>query len=266
MKKESLQNLRKQIGVAYLGGTQHSPKMRYSYNKGTETYCLYLAPADMSGRNVCPNNVYCKAFCLNGSGHNRLEILANGVNSMINKARIRKTNCFFDNHELFMKTLVLEIEKAQRHAAKNGLEFAIRLNGTSDLSPEQFRINGINILEMFPTVQFYDYTKVPSRFDLIKKYPNYDLTFSFNGYNWSTCEQFLKMGGKVAVVFEKELPKKFHGYNVIDANDYDMRFLDPKGTIMGLHYHRTANDYVNGKFVRPNSKFIVTSDDINCEF
>lgn len=267
MVKESLSSLRKQIGISYLGETKQSAKMMYSYENGTETYCLYLAPADMSGRNVCPNNIYCKAFCLNGAGRNKVDIFAHGKEeSIINKARIKKTNCFFDNHELFMKTLILEIEKAKSHAEKNGLNFAIRLNGTSDLSPEQFMFNGNNILELFPTVQFYDYTKVPSRFDLIKKYPNYDLTFSFNGYNWSTCEQFLKMGGKVAVVFENDLPKTFHGYNVIDANGYDMRFLDPKGTIMGLHYHRTANDYINGKFVRPNSKFIVTSDDVNCEF
>ena len=74
------------------------------------------------------------------------------------------------------------------------------------------------------------------------------------------------MGGKVAVVFEKELPKTFCGYEIIDANGYDMRYLDKCGTIMGLHYHPTANDYVNGKYVRPNSKFIVNSDDARCVF
>lgn len=267
MVKETLSQLRKQIGVSYLGGTKQSAKMQYSYNNGTETYCLYLAPADMSGRNVCPNNIHCKALCLNGSGRNKVDIFSHGVeHSKINMARIKKTNCFFDNHELFMKTLISEIKKAQKHAFDNGLEFAVRLNGTSDLSPEQFIYEGKNILEIFPNVQFYDYTKVPSRFNLMNKYPNYDLTFSFNGYNWETCKRFLEMGGKVAVVFEKELPKTFHGYNVIDANGYDMRFLDPVQTIMGLHYHPTANDYVNGKYVRPNSRFIVLHDDPNCGY
>lgn len=264
---ESLTSLRKKIGVSYLGGTKHSAKMKYSYNNGTETYCLYLAPADMSGRNVCPNNKFCKAFCLNNAGHNKADILSHGMaKSKINLSRIKKTNCFFDNHDLFMQTLIAEIEKARQHAIKNNLEFAIRLNGTSDLSPEQFVYEGKNILEIFHDVQFYDYTKVPSRLDLIKKYPNYDLTLSYNGYNWNTCERFLRMGGKVAVVFEADLPKTFHGFKVIDANGYDMRFLDPAGTIMGLHYHPTANDYVNGKFVKPNSKFIVDRFDMNCEY
>ena len=144
--------------------------------------------------------------------------------------------------------------------------FSVRLNGTSDLSPEDFVYLGKNILEWFPDVQFYDYTKVHTRFNLIEKYPNYDLTYSYNGYNWNACEHFLRMGGKVAVVFEKELPKTFCGYEIIDANGYDMRYLDKGGTIMGLHYHPTANDYVNGKYVRPNSKFIVNSDDARCVF
>ena len=263
----SLSSLRKKIGVSYLGGTKHSAKMRYSYNNGTETYCLYLAPADMSGHNVCPNSKYCKALCLNNAGHNKADILSRGMEkSKINISRIKKTHCFFDNRELFMQTLIAEIEKARLHAIKNNLEFAVRLNGTSDLSLEQFVYNGKNILEIFQDVQFYDYTKVPSRINLINKYPNYDLTLSYNGYNWNACENFLRMGGKVAVVFENELPKTFHGFNVIDANGYDMRFLDPASTIMGLHYHPTANDYVNGKFVKPNSKFIVEASDIACEY
>jgi hypothetical protein len=116
-------------------------------------------------------------------------------------------------------------------------------------------------------VQFYDYTKVPTRFPLMEKYKNYDLTFSYNGYNWNTCDKFLKQGGKVAVVFDGELPISFHGYNIIDANGYDMRYLDPASTIMGLHYHYTANDYVNGKKVKPTTKFVVDPEtNIHCKF
>lgn len=264
---ESLAQLRKEIGVSYLGGTKHSAKMRYSYNSGTETYCLYLAPADMSGINVCPNSEHCKPFCLNNAGHNKADILAHGMEkSKINISRIKKTLAFFKNRETFMKTLILEIQKAKLHAEKNNLEFAVRLNGTSDLSLEAFKFNGKNILQIFDDVQFYDYTKVFSHTRLMTKYDNYDLTLSYNGYNWNECEIFLRNQGKVAVVFENNLPKTFHGYKVIDANGYDMRFLDPKGTIMGLHYHPTGNDYVNGKFVLPNSKFIVKSTDENCIF
>jgi hypothetical protein len=212
----------------------------------------------MSGYNVCPNSKFCKENCLNAAGHNKADILAHGNElSKINQARVKKTKLFFENKDLFMRLLIAEITSAKRNAEKNNRGFAVRLNGTSDISPEDFVYEGKNILEWFPDVQFYDYTKVPTRFPLIEKYPNYDITFSYNGFNWNTCEKFLKMGGKVAVVFHDTLPKSFHSYNIIDANGYDMRYLDPAGTIMGLHYHPTGNDYVNGKYVKPNTKFVV---------
>jgi hypothetical protein len=146
------------------------------------------------------------------------------------------------------------------------MEFSVRLNGTSDLSPEDFVLDGKNILEIFSDVQFYDYTKMPQRMSLAKKYPNYDVTLSFNGYNSNICKSYLDNGGKVAVVFLGKMPKKFMGYPVHDANDYDMRYLDPSFHIMGLHYHRTGTDYVNGKFVEPTTKFVVKENDPRCEW
>ena len=259
MQKVSYKSLLKQVGVSYIGNTKQSAKMQYSYNSGTETYCIYLAPADMSGHNVCPNSKYCKQFCLNGSGHNKIDILTNGFEgSHINRARIRKTKFFYDNRSKFMDIIIREIKRAKNHAEKNGMDFAVRLNGTSDLSPEIFKYNGQNILEIFPDVQFYDYTKVSSRLRLNEKYDNYDLTLSYNGHNWDECKEYLKRGGKVAMVFGKDLPTEYKGFEVIDANGYDMRYLDPQGTIMGLHYHPVASDYVNGKFVMPTTEFIVT--------
>ena len=266
MEKFIYKNALKEIGVTYVGATKQSAKMNYSYNNGTETYCIYLAPSTMSGRNVCPNSEHCKEFCLNGSGRNKSDILLRGEkHSNINVSRIKKTDAFYKQRDLFMQTIIHEINTAMKRAEKNGMEFSVRLNGTSDLSPLVFKYQGKNILEWFPNVQFYDYTKVPSRYKLLSKYKNYDLTFSFDGHNWDKCEEILNQGGKVAVIFENEkLPTAYKGYNVIDANGYDMRYLDPKGTIMGLHYHRTANDYKSGKYVKPVSKAIITIDDENC--
>jgi hypothetical protein len=164
-----------------------------------------------------------------------------------------------------MEILIHEIESKRARAKRLGYGFSVRLNGTSDLSPILFKdpISGKNILEIFSDVQFYDYTKNPNRVKLMQKYPNYDITFSYDGYNWEDCEKFLNEGGKVAVVFysDKEtLPKSFRGWNVVDANGYDMRYLDPKRSIMGLHYHKTANDYKSGKFVKPNTPFVIDLD------
>ncbi len=269
IRRISLSRGLKEIGVHYLGNVSHSMKTRLSAENGTLTYCIYLAPADMSGYNVCPMSIHCRKFCLQGSGYNKLATMSHGVKlSKINISRIKKTKAFFENRQVFMDVLIQEIEKYRRKAVAQGMNFAVRLNGTSDLSPMMFRDDrtDMNILELFPDVQFYDYTKVPARINLLSRYPNYDLTFSYDGHNWDVAEKFLKIGGKVAVVFRnpKELPVSFRGFPVCDGNAYDMRFLDPKSHVVGLHFHVTANNYklVDGKrvFVEPNSDFVVPNN------
>ena len=263
--ENSMTQLRKQMGVSYLGNTTQSAKMQYSYNNGTATYCVYLAPANMADpkRSVCPVSATCRDFCLNGSGRNKGDVIAHGIeHSTINKSRIKKTNFWWDKRDVFMELLILEILRNKLIAESKGMAFSVRLNGTSDLNPEDFIYKGYNILELFPDVQFYDYTKVPSRFYLIDKYPNYDLTFSFNGYNWKQCEAFLNRGGKVAVVFDCNLPTTYKGWNVVSGNEYDMRYLDPNQSIIGLHYHRTANDYKRGTYNRTKTPFIIDADDL----
>lgn len=266
----------KNLGISYLGKVGQSMKMRLSVENGTHTYCLYLAPATMSGYNVCPKSEHCKAFCLNGSGQNKCDELARGVEgSLINKSRIKKTKLFYEDRAKFMRLLIHEIEREKAKAERLGMGFSIRLNGTSDLSPLAFKDpeSGKNILELFPDVQFYDYTKVYNRIKLMEQYPNYDLTFSYDGYNWDECEKFLQNGGKVAVVFfDPKMPKYFGGYPVVDANQYDMRYLDPKQSIMGLHYHVTANDYYidetdgKRKYRVPDTPFVVKVNDERCEW
>ena len=244
----------KAAGFNYLGGLKKSAKMMKSYTHNVATYCVYLAPANMAGRtkkgtriNVCPMSQHCKELCLNSAGHNKADILSNGKEnvreSLINISRIKKTKLFYNDRDTYMDILIHEINRDRSYAERHGMEFSVRLNGTSDLSPESMKKDGKNILEIFPDVQFYDYTKVYNRTKLMKFYPNYDITFSYDGYNWDQCEQFLNDGGKVAVVFDSEtMPKYYKGYKVIDANGYDMRYLDPKGCIMGLEFHPIAKD------------------------
>lgn len=255
----------KEIGISYLSGVKKSAKMNYSFNNGWVTSSIYLAPANLSSYEVCPNSEHCREFCLNGAGHNKSDIIARGAeHSHINQSRIKKTKLFFENRELFMRILCYEIKAAKRYAEKLGMGFCVRLNCTSDLSPLAFRLNGVNILELFPDIQFYDYTKVPNRMALPKKYANYDLTFSFDGWNWETCEEYLKQGGRVAVVFENGLPTTYKGYKVTDANGSDTRFLEGGGEISGLHYHRVGANYKNGKYQRPDTPFIIKEEDENC--
>ena len=258
--------VKKAVGVSYFGAVAGSHKIELSReNSNTLTYCLYLAPWNMSGRNVCPAGVHCHEFCLNGSGQNKADELAHGrEHSKINQSRIKKTRLFYENRPVFVRALIHEIEKARKRAAALRMSFSVRLNGTSDLSPELFvdPETGLNLLQLFPNIQFYDYTKVPGRVKLLHKYSNYDITFSFDGYNWQQCENFLNAGGRVAVVFYGDkLPDYYKGFPVIDGNNTDTRYNEPGGVIVGLTYHVTANDYkvINGRrvFVVPESNFVV---------
>lgn len=261
----------KQMGVSYLGFVGQSMKLELSVRKGTMTYGVYLAPANMSGYEVCPNSEYCREFCLNGSGHNKVDILS-GKNR-IQQTRIKKTRFLFEHRQAFVQILCHEIRKWQRIAEQKGMEFSVRFNCTSDISP-LFLVDEDshkNILDIFPDVQFYDYTKVKGRFRICKTYGNYDLTYSYNGHNEDDCREVLEQGGKVAVVFiGKKLPKTFMGYPVEDGNLDDIRYKNSPSSVIGLHYHPTANDYkmVNGErvFVEPDTPFVVKEDDSRCEW
>lgn len=160
---------------------------------------------------------------------------------------------FFEEREFFVRWVFEEIKLAEKRAKKIGYHFSVRLNNTSDISPESFYIdnNGtkINILQYFPHITFYDYTKVSKRVELIKKYPNYDITFSYSGVNMVECMNMLSQQIRVAMVF-KNVPKKYLGYNVISGDDYDMRYRDGKNVIVGLKYKNVRKKLpINTKFV-----------------
>lgn len=244
---------KRETGINYLGSVNLTTKHAKAYKYDELTYSLYLAPAKMSGYEVCPmRNKECTALCLNESGMNRMNM--NG--DMINNSRILKTKLFFENREYFMNWMVDEIKSAKLKAEKLGYRFSIRLNNTSDISPESFHmdVNGErkNILQLFSDVMFYDYTKVPKRKELVSKYENYDLTFSFSGDNFTECLNMLDNGVRVAVVFKNKLPETFWGRKVIDGDLYDMRYKDEKDVIIGLKYKVTRK--------RPDkeSRFVVS--------
>jgi len=259
LKFTTISSAKKQTGLSYLGSVASSSKIAKGLKYNEMTYILYLAPASQSGYNVCPMSTEeCRTACLTESGHNRIDVKKNAIN----KARIAKTKLFFEQREFFMGWLVTEIEKAKYQAESKGYKFSVRLNGTSDIEPTRFQHNGKVLFELFDDVMFYDYTKVAKRFGLLQFYPNYDLTYSFSGHNMFQCLDLLNKGnGRVAMVFEgKQLPKSFMGYRVIDGDEYDMRYLDEQGVIVGLKFKKVRNkiDTANNAFIIPmDSKFSV---------
>ena len=164
--------------------------------------------------------------------------------NMIQKARIRKTVEFFSNRDQFMKDLYQDIRKAIKFADKQGLTPVFRLNGTSDLSWEKYTVGNtdMNLFQLFPTVQFYDYTKVLGR--KVKQYPNYHLTFSRAENNDADVGMALAEGMNVTAVYD-EIPA-----GMFSADETDLRFLDPRVGIIGLKAKGPAKKDYSGFVIR----------------
>jgi hypothetical protein len=209
-----------------------NPKIQKGTKLGYLSFILHLAPSDVSGYNTCPKaTAGCKAACLNTAGRGGMFKRGETTNT-IQKARIRKTRYFFTDRDAFMMDLVNDIERAINFAHKKGLRPVFRLNGTSDLSWEKYEVvPGYNIFQAFPGVQFYDYTKVLGR--KVKHIPNYHLTFSKADGNDADVAKALEQGMNVTVVFDK-IPETYMGKPVFNADETDLRFLDPQGVILGL--------------------------------
>lgn len=250
MEYKSISQAKKQTGLSYIGMVNNSTKHEKAYQFNEMVYTIYLSPANKSGYEVCPMRTKeCTLLCLDESGRNRMDSKLN----RINESRIKKTKLFFEDREFFVRWVIDEIKQGIKKAKDLGYEFSVRLNNTSDISPELFYINdnGVkkNLLQIFPDIQFYDYTKVRNRFKLLDKYPNYDLTFSYSGENMEDCIDVLSDGDRVAMVF-KNVPETFLGYRVVDGDKYDMRYRDDKDVIIGLKFKKVRNKLdQNYKFV-----------------
>ena len=214
-----------------------NPKIQKGTKLGYLSFILHLAPSDLSGRNTCPKATPgCIAACLNTAGRGGMFKKGENTN-VIQKARIRKTVMYFEQRDEFLSSLEADIRKAIRFAERKGLIPVFRLNGTSDLSVEKW-----GIIEKFPTVQFYDYTKVLGR--KVAHLPNYHLTFSKADGNDADVAEALMQGMSVVAVYDK-IPN-----GVPSADETDLRFLDPKGTMLGLKAKGRAKKDYSGFVIR----------------
>ena len=227
-----------------------NPKIQKGTKLGYLSFILHLAPSDLSGKNTCPKaTAGCAAACLNTAGRGGMFKKGETTN-MIQKARIRKTVEFFFDRDQFMLDLAYDIQKAVAFAKKQGLTPVIRLNGTSDLAWEKYEVPVFctkNIFELFPDVQFYDYTKVLGR--KVVDIKNYHLTFSKADGNDADVAEAIAQGYNIAAVFD-EMPETYMDLPVINADETDLRFLDPKGCIAGLKAKGRAKKDLSGFVIR----------------
>lgn len=210
---------------------------------GFLTAICYLVPDEK----LCPfaQMAGCFEGCLKSAGR--------GAFNSTQRARAAKTAFFRENQRAFMLSMAADIWALQRRAEKLGLTPLVRPNGTSDIPFENIQIDGKTIFQMFADVQFYDYTKHPSRNLAFKTAGNYDLTYSFS----AITPKPISIKGlsnpankRTAVVFQKQsdIPPEFRGWPVVDGDDTDVRHIEPQHVVVAL--------YAKGKARRDTGGFV----------
>ena len=223
-----------------LGSSTYKMEKSQKYKYLSEI--LHLAPANIGGVNICPNaSPECIKLCLNTSGRGQM--------TSVQKSRLNKKFYFLADRLKFLNHLDREIKLSYARARRKGFKYTVRLNGTSDLPFERYKLeNGLNLMDNNPQVQFIDYTKVTNRLDKKNKIPkNYSLTYSQAENNLKDVKQVLKTKYNIATVFRKKLPKKWLGRKVINGDISDLRHLeDGKKIIVGLIAKGRAIKNFNG--------------------
>jgi hypothetical protein len=211
------------------------------------TAIKYMAPHTIASSkyNFCTgSSPNCRSKCLFFSGMGKF--------TNVKQARINRSLLFIEQRDVFKAQLLRELTNFTKRCIKADKIPVVRLNGTTDIIYERVMPE---IFTLFPTIQFYDYTKVASR--ITNKLPsNYHLTFSMHEENLDKCKLIIKNSStNVAVVFSPEfveLPSTFLGRQVIDGTKHDLRFIDPDNVIVGL--------IANGKAKNDESGFVITKD------
>lgn len=243
--KNPYKSILKSLGLPYktiLG--ESSAKTVKGQSIGYLTGIVYLVPDD----NLCPLAKLAGCFegCLKSSGR--------GAFNSVQLARQSKTDFFYQNQKAFLLSLCADIWTLQNRAKNLSLIPLVRPNGTSDIPFENLPvIDDKNIFQLFPDVQFYDYTKHPSRNLEGKTFGNYDLTYSFSAITpkpISIKGLTNKHNSRVAVVFQKQsdIPDSFRSWPVVDGDNTDVRHIEPKGVVVAL--------YAKGKAKRENNGFV----------
>lgn len=241
--KNPYKTILKSLGLPYktiLG--ESSAKTIKGQSIGYLTGIVYLVPDEV----ICP--LAKLAGCFNGC----LKSAGRGAFNSVQLARQSKTDFYYQNQKAFLLSLCADIWTLQNRAVNLGLTPLIRPNGTSDIPYENLPvIDGKTIFQLFPTVQFYDYTKHPSRNLDGKTCGNYDLTYSFSAITpkpISIKGLTNKHNSRVAVVFQKQsdIPSTFRSWDVVDGDNTDVRHIEPKNVVVALYAKGKAKKEDNG--------------------
>ena len=166
----------------------------------------------------------------------------NDTNS-VRASRVAKAKLFMSDRAAFMAEMVASIHRAETTARNKGLKLCVRLNGATDIGWEGVRLPvqlagnpQHTIFDLFPNLQFVDYTKNVKRAlmhaaGMLPK--NYHLTFSRSENDEADCVRVREAGGNVAVVSSRAMPETYLGHVVINGDAHDLRHLDNRTAARG---------------------------------
>ena len=251
---ELLDKLYKDKPLTLLTSGESNSKLKKGITEKMSVSIMHLLPHDQADqlmgravtRTVCPFAISAKCWkpCLNTAGRGGITKKGETTNA-IQLARLRRTLFYLDHRQEFLAQLCKEIQKFVTKCQKDNIKPCIRLNGTSDIQWELIPVeNYANIFDMFSEVQFYDYTKIPTR--KVSHIKNYHLTWSYSEANDKYAGIFDQVPYNKAVVFNGGLPRMFRGMKVIDGDKTDMRFLDKQNRVVGLKAKGLAKKDTSG--------------------
>lgn len=237
--------------------TSNNQKIQKSVEYGYLSAGIHFAPYKTSGFNVCSHaSPICIANCLCYAGHGGINLITDPETgkrtNRAQRARIKRTRLLFQNKRLWFRLFHWEMKKLLRKCDRLGLKPVFRPNLTSDLPWEHIKdpTTRKNMFQMYPGVQFMDYTAVPGR--NVEAIPNYHLTFSLKENNAKQALKAFHNGTNVAIVWKRSIPSYVRIPNedwlgwgasietttyrvlVVDGDKHDLRFLDPLGSVVGL--------------------------------
>jgi hypothetical protein len=240
-----------EIKPNYILSVSSDPKTIKSLIDGVLTGVMYGMPANGSGEwNDCPfASLGCTMACLNTSGHGGIGLDQDNLNP-VQIARLKRSAFFHTRRSEFWTMLIRDIDRLIRKAKKLGLKAAVRLNGTTDVKWESTPvvIDGVkianNIMELYPDLVYYDYTKWPYAKRPNESLPiNYHLTFSRSETNENQIAENISHGRNVTVVVDIKssdkttaIPTTWREIPTFDADKSDFRPNDPIGRVLILRY------------------------------
>ena len=218
-----------------------STKVELGQGFGYFTSVLYLAPARLSGYEVCGGrSVECTRGCLSHqSGHLAFH----------QAGSIFKTWWFFTDKEEFQTAAIAELHAAMSKAKRKGFKFAVRMNGTSDIPFKK-----VYQWAEENDVQCYEYTKLKSvivryldRDDMVHRTYSIDETQA----SFSFAKTFCELGGNASIVIPSARKAKAEAIAalqdldlpIVDGDEHDLRFRDPVGAIAYLKAKGIPSDH-----------------------